>query len=171
MKQTAVRLFPLVPIAALALGLGFGRPSSAPAVAIDPSIARGKTLVAFACNDCHTPRWRETDGGIPVRDWMTGSTIGYRGPWGTTYPANVRLEFQHISEAQWLFMIRTRGGVWPMVWHDLRMLPVDDQRAIYRFVRSLGPKGKLTPGDLPPSRTPTTPYMDVMPHPPDSHAR
>jgi hypothetical protein len=29
---------------------------------------------------------------------MTGSKIGYRGPWGTYYAANVRLEFQEMTE-------------------------------------------------------------------------
>ena len=105
------------------------------------SLARGKYLVAFACNDCHTPGWRESDGAVPVAQWMTGSNVGYRGPWGTSYPANVRLEFQTISERDWLFMVATRGGHWPMVWHDLRVLTSADQRSIYEFIHALGPKG------------------------------
>lgn len=133
--------------------------------AVDPLIARGKYLVAFgSCNDCHTPGWRESDGSIPVAKWMTGSRLGYRGPWGTSYPANVRLEFQSVNESDWLFMVRTRGGHWPMVWHDLRYLKTDDQRAIYRFVRSLGPRGVRAPADLPPSREPSTPYIWIVPH-------
>jgi hypothetical protein len=132
---------------------------------VDPLIERGKYLVAFgSCNDCHTPGWRESDGSVPMAKWMTGSRLGYRGPWGTSYPANVRLEFQGISESDWLFMVRTRGGHWPMVWHDLRYLKIDDQRAIYRFVRSLGPRGVRAPTDLPPSREPSTPYIWIVPH-------
>jgi hypothetical protein len=43
-------------------------------------LARGKSLVAFgACNDCHTPGWRESDGTIPTAKWMTGSGTGFRG--------------------------------------------------------------------------------------------
>ncbi len=62
---------------------------------VDPLVDRGRYLVGFGrCNDCHTPGWRESDGSIPVSRWMTGSNLGYRGPWGTSYPANVRLEFQ-----------------------------------------------------------------------------
>ncbi len=130
----------------------------------DPLIARGKYLVAFgSCNDCHTAGWRASDGAIPVSAWMTGTSIGYRGPWGTTYPANVRLEFQSISEAQWLFMIKTRAGRWPMVWQDLRQLDGTDRRAIYRFIRSLGPAGKPAPDDVAPGEMPRTPYVDVLP--------
>ena len=128
-------------------------------------MVRGRYLVAFgSCNDCHTPGWRESDGTIPVEKWMTGSSLGYRGPWGTSYPANVRLEFSRIDEDQWLFMVRTRGGHWPMVWHDLRALVPDDQRAIYRFIKSLGPKGVQAPADLPPGIEPKTPYVWVVPH-------
>jgi mono/diheme cytochrome c family protein len=132
---------------------------------VDPLVARGRYLVAFgSCNDCHTPGWRESDGSVPVAQWMTGSNLGYRGPWGTSYPANVRLEFQRISEAEWLFMVRTRGGHWPMVWHDLRMLDDNDRRAIYRFVKSLGARGTQAPANLPPSREPATPFIWIVPH-------
>ena len=132
----------------------------------DPLIERGHYLVGFgSCNDCHTPGWRESDGTIPITDWMTGSNLGYRGPWGTSYPANVRLEFQRISEQDWLFMVRTRAGHWPMVWHDLRFLKMPDQRAVYRFIKSLGPKGVSAPADLPPSVEPKTPYIWIVPQP------
>lgn len=132
---------------------------------VDPAIVRGRYLVAFGtCNDCHTPGWRESGGNVPVSRWMTGSTLGYRGPWGTSYPANVRLEFAQITEDEWLFMVHTRGGHWPMIWHDVRALTTSDQRAIYRFVKSLGPRGKPTPADLGPDTEPTTPYVWVVPH-------
>lgn len=152
----------LAAIAALALGPIAPALSSAPA---DPLVERGRYLVGFgSCNDCHTPGWRASDGTIPVAQWMTGSSLGYRGPWGTSYPANVRLEFARISEADWLFMVRTRAGHWPMVWHDLRFLKTDDQRAIYRFIRHLGPRGVAAPADLPPSVEPKTPYIWIVPH-------
>lgn len=135
------------------------------AASVDPMVARGEYLVAAAgCNDCHTPGWRESDGGIPVSRWMTGSSLGYRGPWGTSYPANVRLEFSHITENDWLFMVRTRAGHWPMVWHNLRYLKIDDRRAIYRFIRSLGPRGVPAPADLSPSLEPKTKYIWIVPH-------
>jgi hypothetical protein len=94
---------------------------------------------------------------------MTGSSLGYRGPWGTSYPANVRLEFQSISEEDWLFMVRTRGGHWPMVWHDIRALHVQDQRAIYRFIRGLGARGTQAPNDVPPGLEPKTPFVWIVP--------
>jgi hypothetical protein len=82
-----------------------------------------------------------------------------RQAWGTEYPANVRARFHEITEHDWLFAVRTRGG--RMQWHDLRGLSLDDQRAIYRFVRSLGPSLAAIPADLPPGQEPRTPYIDL----------
>ena len=127
-------------------------------------ISRGRYLVAYGdCNSCHTQGWLESDGTIPVTRWLTGTAIGFRGPWGTAYPANVRARFQQITEEQWLFMIKTRGGHPPMKWTNLRVLSADDQRAIYRFVRSLGAAGAPEPNDVPPGQTPKTPFYDVTP--------
>ena len=138
----------------------------APAATSDTAmIARGKYLVAFGgCNDCHTPGWRESFGNVPMSGWMIGSTTGFRGPWGTVYPANVRKRFFEISEADWLFTIRTREGRPPAVWHDLRTLTTYDQRAIYRFIRSLGNGGPPSMPDVPPDKTPRTQYY-ILVHP------
>lgn len=126
-------------------------------------IARGRYLVAFgACNECHTPGWRETDGNVPVTKWMIGSSIGFRGPWGTVYPANVRQRFYQVSEGQWLAMVSTRAGHPPMTWQDLRALTVRDRRAIYAFVRSLGPAGPPSIPSVPAEREPTTPYATIV---------
>lgn len=137
------------------------------AVATDPLIARGKYLVAYGgCNECHTSGWRESGGTLPVSRWMTGSPVGIRGSWGTSYPVNVRLRFAQISEEQWLFSVRTRGGHPPMQWHDIRFLTLEDQRALYRFIHSLGPAGQPMPGDAPPWREPKTPYIRLEPQTP-----
>ncbi|HTX02199.1 MAG TPA: hypothetical protein VMD07_00860 [Candidatus Acidoferrales bacterium] len=128
-----------------------------------PSIARGKYLVVFgACNDCHTPGWRDTFGNVPVAKWLIGSNVGFRGPWGTIYPANVRQRFAQITENEWLAMVRTREGPAPMIWHDLRILSLDDQRSIYRFVRSLGSAGPPTLQDVPAQVEPKTPYITTV---------
>jgi mono/diheme cytochrome c family protein len=133
------------------------------------TLARGRYLVAFGgCNDCHTPGWREGDGTIPEARWLTGSAVGFRGAWGTSYATNVRLDFTVMSEDAWLNAVRTRGGHPPMVWHDLRALSDADVRAIYAFVRHLGPAGVPVPDAQPPWRTPTTPYVDLRPQTPSA---
>jgi hypothetical protein len=133
-------------------------PSGTPAA----EIARGRALVVFGtCNDCHTAGWRESDGTIPVTRWMTGSAIGFRGWWGTSYPANVRLEFQTMPVERWIAAVRTRAGHPPMVWQDLRQLPDADLRAIYLFVKSLGPAGVPAPAAVEPWREPSTRFVDM----------
>ena len=126
-------------------------------------IARGKYLVTFgACNDCHTPGWRESFGNVPTSSWMIGTSIGFRGPWGTVYPANVRQRFFEITEDQWLNMVNTREGHPPMTWHDIRALTADDRRAIYRFIRSLGKGGGPSLSSVPPQQEPKTPYFTLV---------
>jgi hypothetical protein len=117
------------------------------------------------CNDCHTAGWRESDGAVPVKLWMTGRSIGFRGWWGTSYPTNVRLAFQAMSEDQWISAVRTRAGHPPMVWQDLRNAPDSDLRAIYQFIRSLGPAGSVAPASVEPWRTPVTPVVDMRAFP------
>lgn len=56
------------------------------------SVDRGRYLITIAgCNDCHTAGYPESGGKVPEFQWLKGSPIGYQGPWGTTYPANLRL--------------------------------------------------------------------------------
>ena len=125
-------------------------------------LARGRYVVLVAgCNDCHTPGWRESDARLPSSTWLTGNRIGFRGPWGTSYPANLRLEFQFLPEEQWNTFVHTRGGHPPMVWQNLRTLTPADRHAIYLFIRSLGPAGQPAPHNLPPSEEPHTPYIDL----------
>jgi mono/diheme cytochrome c family protein len=131
---------------ALILAVTANASNGAPAVPSAATLARGKMLVVFGtCNDCHTPGWAASDGKIPVEKWMTGSAAGFHGYWGTSYPANVRLDFQTMTEYRWIEAVRTRAGHPPMVWEDLRALSDDDLRAIFQFIRSLGPAGVPAP--------------------------
>ena len=130
------------------------------------TLAHGRALVIFGtCNDCHTPGWREADGNVPVARWMTGSAVGFRSASGTSYPTNVRLDFQLMSEDRWLQAVHTRAGHPPMVWPDLRALSDADLRAIYQFVKSLGPTGVPAPAAIPPWREPRTPFIDMRVQP------
>jgi len=66
-------------------------------------IQRGKYLVKIAgCNDCHTSGYAMSGGKVAEAQWLTGDKLGWRGPWGTTYPSNLRLYFATTSETQWV---------------------------------------------------------------------
>ena len=122
-------------------------------------IERGRYLVGVgACNDCHTPGFNEAAGKIPHGQWLVGSNVGFQGPWGTSYPANLRLYVQTISEAQWLARVRQPMRP-PMPWFNLRDMSDRDVRAIYRYLKYMGPAGEPAPAYLPPDKTPPQPYV------------
>lgn len=137
------------------------------AVASAPSdsdlLARGDYLVRTAgCNDCHTPGYAEAQGNIDKAQWLIGSPLGFKGPWGTTYAVNLRLTLADMDETQWLDFsskLKTRPI---MPDFAVRAMTVDDRRAIYRFIKSLGPGGQPAPAYLPPEQTPPLPYWELQ---------
>ena len=126
-------------------------------------IRHGRYLVQTSgCNDCHTPGYAQKDGQVPETEWLTGDTVGWQGPWGTTYPVNLRLLFQQMDEKDWL--VRARQPMRPpMPAPSLRAMSDADLRAIYRYVRSLGARGLEAPAYVPPGGKVATPYLDFTP--------
>ena len=115
-------------------------------------------------NDCHTPGYPPSNGKVDEKDWLTGDKLGWRGPWGTTYPANLRLAAANMTEAQWLLRARSEMRP-PMPWFNLRDMTDRDVRAIYRYLRFMGPAGEPAPAYVPPDRTPNPPFVQ-FPAPP-----
>ncbi len=114
---------------------------------------RGRYLVKTAgCNDCHTPGYGASGGHVPEKDWLTGDKLGWQGPWGTTYPANLRLLMSRISEKEWVHLAHTAQYRPPMPWFNLHAMKEDDLRAVYRFVRTLGTAGEPAPAYVPPDK-------------------
>jgi len=134
-----------------------------PAVArdkVDPLVQRGRYVVqTTGCNTCHTATFAMVGGKIPESEWLTGDKVGWRGIWGTTYATNLRLYMQEMTEEQWLEKARTLSSRPPMPWFAIQAMNDDDLRAIYRYVRSLGPAGKPAPSYIPPLLTPRGPYV------------
>ncbi|MDO9596861.1 MAG: cytochrome C [Azoarcus sp.] len=123
-------------------------------------LERGRYLVQIAgCNDCHTPGYAASDGKVAEREWLTGDQLGWQGPWGTTYAANLRAYFSRVSEAEWLQTARTASYRPPMPSPILRDMADEDLRALYRFVRTLGPAGEAAPAYVPPGREPIGPVV------------
>ena len=101
-----------VPLMTAVTVLAAAMPCAAFGDDLDPQVARGRYLVQIAgCNDCHTPGYMESAGGVDEALWLTGNPVGWTGPWGTTYPPNLRLLADKLPEGQWLsYARRTRGG-------------------------------------------------------------
>jgi mono/diheme cytochrome c family protein len=127
---------------------------------------RGRYLVQIAgCNDCHTAGYPESGGKVDEKLWLTGSPLGWRGPWGTTYAANLRLVAQSMTEAQWMKRARSELRP-PMPWFNVRDMSDGDVRAIYRYLRHLGPAGVAAPDYVPPDKEPKPPFVQFPAPPP-----
>jgi len=160
--------------AALALVLGTGvltaavvlTPAEAAGGKTDALIQRGRYIAKVAgCNDCHTPGYAMTGGQVPEKDWLVGDRLGWQGPWGTTYPANLRLLLAKMSEDEWVKLAHNVQTRPPMPWFALRDMSETDLRALHRFVRSLGPAGEPAPAYIPPGIAAPGPVV-AFPAPP-----
>jgi mono/diheme cytochrome c family protein len=131
-----------------------------------PTPARGRYLAMIAgCNDCHTPGYIETAGKVPETLWLTGTKLGWRGPWGTTYPSNLRMVLGAMTEDHWVKTAKTTTYRPPMPWFALHEMTDQDLRSIYRFTKSLGAGGERAPAYLPPGQEPKGPFVQ-FPQPP-----
>jgi mono/diheme cytochrome c family protein len=131
-----------------------------PAARQDKSLVeRGRYLVQIAgCNDCHTPGYMEAAGKVDEKLWLTGDSFGWRGPWGTTYATNLRLNAQSMSQQQWLKHVATMQPRPPMPFFNVQAMTEHDRKAIYAYLKAMGPAGKPAPAWVPPGKEPPQPY-------------
>ena len=129
-------------------------------------VDRGRYLSRIAgCNDCHTPGYLLSEGKVQEKLWLTGARFGWRGPWGTTYAFNLRTLLNSMTEDQWVTFAQKIKARPPMPWYDLNIMKEGDVKAIYQFIRYLGPSGEAAPSFVPPDQEPRTPYA-LFPSPP-----
>jgi hypothetical protein len=148
-------------------------PDSSYVVASSDSAAGAYLTIIGGCNDCHTLSWAESNGKTADADRLTGSNIGYRGPWGTTYPANLRILPPRMTEDRWVQVLTTADsghGRPPMPWMNTAAMSQRDLRNMYRYVKALGPKGQRMPRAVAPGTEPTTMYIPMVPQKPGSGA-
>jgi mono/diheme cytochrome c family protein len=150
-------------VAGLILALGHVTASAADTTGQDSRAARGRYLVVISgCNDCHTAGYIQKGGAVPEQEWLTGTAIGYQGPWGTTYPSNLRLVVAGMSESQWIKHAR-QERLPPMPWFNVREMTDEDLKAVYAYVRSLGAPGVAAPAYVAPGGKVSTPYFVFVP--------
>jgi mono/diheme cytochrome c family protein len=126
----------------------------------NPQVERGRYLVKVAgCNDCHTAGYAMAGGKVAEAEWLKGDKLGWRGPWGTTYPVNLRLYMTSMSETGWVHAARSMKARPPMPWFALHDMTDHDLKAIYHYVQWLGPAGEPAPTYVPPGRDPKGPVV------------
>ena len=173
-RMRPVVLALLFPLASLTF-LSCARQTPAPVVLSDADyVARGKYLVDITgCNDCHTPGtfWNAPD---PTR-LLSGSELGWKGPWGVTYARNLTPEPQTgigaWSESDIVTAIkmgkRPDGAMLlpPMPWPDLAHLTDDDAKSIAKYLKTIPPVMHKVPDKLPPG---APAKGSIIPFPPPS---
>jgi mono/diheme cytochrome c family protein len=137
-----------------------GQTPKPPATA-NATIERGRYIVEIGgCNDCHTAGYANAGGKAAEADRLKGDTLGYRGPWGTSYPTNLRLSIGKLTEDAWVMRAKTLMTNPPMPWFNVRAMTEADQRAVYQYIKSLpGAAGTASPAFLPSDKMPKDPYI------------
>jgi len=131
------------------------------------TIERGRYMVLTGhCNNCHTAGFTSSAGKMPEDKWLLGSgPLGWRGPWGTTYASNLRISVNAVTEDQWVKYIKELKSRPPMPFWSTAATTPQDLRAMYRFIKQLGPAGEPAGEYLPPDKEPKPPFIQY-PMPP-----
>ena len=74
----------------------------------DSKLSRGRYMVLTGhCNNCHTAGYAQKEGNVAESAWLTGSGAqGWRGPWGTTYASNLRINVNAMGESDWVAYLK-----------------------------------------------------------------
>ena len=68
-----------------------------------------------------------------------------------------------MSADAWVQHAHTMQPRPPMPWFNMRSMSEADLKAMYVYIRSLGPAGEPAPEALPPDKQPTPPYIRAEP--------
>ena len=146
------------------LGVGIGLMPLAAVAAGEVSVDRGAHVaVTSGCHDCHTANYNETGGKVDPAAALAGVPVGWQGPWGTTYAANLRFTVKDMTEDAFLEFARTFETRPPMPWYNVHAMEESDLRSLFLYIKALGDPGNPMPEALPPGVEPTTPYLIMMP--------
>jgi mono/diheme cytochrome c family protein len=131
-------------------------------------LERGEYLATVTgCNDCHTPG--SLYGKPDSERKLSGSELGWTGPWGTSYARNLTPDVETgigtWSEDDIVKTIRTgqradgSALLPPMPWPNYARLTDEDAYAIAAYLKNLPPVTHRVPDKLPPGKKATTPAL------------
>ena len=143
------------------------------AMTAEQKLERGRYLMtAMPCVDCHTPG---TFYGAPDMTRMySGSELGWVGPWGVAYAANLTPDSTGLggwTEDQIATAIRTgnrpdgRQLAAIMPWMSFSNLTDEDAHAIAAYLKTLKPVHHKAPAPVPPGRKPAGALVAFPPPP------
>ena len=148
----------------LGLGLGMMILASTAMAADEVSVKEGLRIATIGgCHDCHTEGFAASGGQVDPEKALKGSAVGFQGPWGTTYPANLRLVLSTMSEGEFVSYSRALKTKPPMPWFGLHAMTDNELKSIYQYVKSLGEPGAPAPEYVKPGEAPKTPFIVFAP--------
>ena len=133
-------------------------------------VQRGEYLAIISgCHDCHTPGglW----GAPDFTRALSGSEVGWQGPWGVTYAKNLTpdaatglgtwTEDEIIRALQ--SGVRKNGAPVgpPMPWPNYARYTREDVTALVAYLKSLPPVAHQVPANTAPGARPTGPVIPV----------
>jgi mono/diheme cytochrome c family protein len=135
-------------------------------------VARGEHLVTtMSCNDCHTPG--SMYGAPDFSRRLSGSELGWQGPWGVSYPQNLTPDMEtgigKWSEADIVKALRTGmrpdGSILqpPMPWPNLTQLTDEEAYAIAAYLKSIPAISHMVPDRIPPGQQGTGSIVTIPP--------
>ncbi len=172
MKSGWLVVLMLLSVVAFAAAVGVAAatlPRSAPPKA--QQIARGEYLVTvMGCGDCHTPG--SLYGSPDFERRLSGSEMGWKGPWGVTYARNLTPD--ETGLAKWSekdIVDAMRTGMKPdhtplqppMPWPNLTALTDEDAYAIAAYLKSLPAIAHKVPDRAPPGQAVAGPAFEFPP--------
>ncbi len=144
------------------------------AMTAEQKIARGAVIAwSSGCVDCHTPG---TFYGAPdTTRMLSGSELGWKGPWGVSYPRNLTPHpttgIPNWTEEQIVTAFRAGhrpdGSVLlpPMPWPAYSRMSDEDAYALAAYIKSIPPVDHQAPAVVPPGQPVTGPYLEFPPPP------
>jgi mono/diheme cytochrome c family protein len=131
---------------------------------------RGKKLAMFGgCIDCHTPG--ALYGAPDITRQLSGSEMGWSGPWGTSYARNLTPDLEtglgYYKEHEIILALKSgkrldgKPMLPPMPWQSIATLSDADMHALVAYLQSLPPVAHQVPDALPPGQAPTGPALTI----------
>ncbi|MEO8686181.1 MAG: c-type cytochrome [Devosia sp.] len=128
------------------------------------SVAKGARIAVIGgCHDCHTAGFAESNGVVDPATALKGNVVGYQGPWGTTYPANLRILAANNTEDAFVKYLKTFQTRPPMPWFNVHALDEAEVRSLHQYIVSLGEPGDPAPEYVPPGGAPKSPFVVLAP--------
>jgi len=148
--------------------------AAAPPADTEATVEHGTYLATImGCHDCHTPG--NFYNAPDFNRSLSGSEIGWVGPWGTSYARNLTPDLEtgigSWTEDQIMLTLQTGKRpdgtelLPPMPWPNYAGLTPRDVRSLAKYLKSLPPVHHVNPPQLPPGQKSPTGAL-VLPPPP-----